>query len=389
VKIALISRNAAYLEEVRQFMQTQHPTMDVTTVHGDGDRIIPAADQFRPDVLLVDGVCEDDQCLASLEQAIPRHPSMAVIMVCQNQSADFLMKAMRTGVREVLPLPAKPANLADAIDRVRKRAVSAAAPRTKGKVMAFIPCKGGSGATFLAANLGYALAQENKKVALIDLNLQFGDAFVFVSDRPAPFNLSDVVNHIQRLDASFLASSMIQVLPNFGVLAAPEEPEKAITIKPDHIELLLNMAVDHYDYVILDIGRVLDAVSIKAMDHANMIFPVLQLTLPFVRDAKRLMSVFHSLGYPDDRITMIANRFQKGGEIGLADVERTVGLPVSRTVPNSFATVAASINQGIPILKLAPRDPVSKALQAMAHDLTQKTGQQQSGWLKSFLPMRA
>ncbi|MGE5027596.1 MAG: AAA family ATPase, partial [Betaproteobacteria bacterium] len=238
---------------------------------------------------------------------------------------------------------------------------------------------------FLAANLGYALAAlENKKVALIDLNLQFGDAFLFVSDRPAQFTLSDVVRQITRLDASFLASSMIQVLPNFGVLAAPEEPENAVAIKPEYIETLLNMTISHYDYVILDIGRGLDAVSIKALDHANIIFPVLQMTLPFVRDAKRLLSVFHSLGYPDERIALIANRYEKGGEIDLKDVENTLGLRVTHTVPNSFAAVATSINQGIPIVKLSARDAVAKSLALLAHSLVHGSMQNQ-GWLKNLL----
>lgn len=385
MKIAVVSKSERYLDEVRQLLQGADATFQLATFPGNGEQMGAVADQTHPDLLILDGTCEDHQHLAMLEQVMPRHPNMAVIMLCQNQSADFLIQAMRAGVREVLPAPAKPEALLDAVSRVQKRIALASAPQTKGKVLAFIPCKGGSGATFLAANLGYALAAlENKKVALIDLNLQFGDAFVFVSDRPAPFNLSDVVRQVQRLDASFLASSMIQVLPNFAVLAAPEEPEKAVIVKPEHIELLLNLAVNHYDYVILDIGRVLDAVSIKALDYAHVIFPVLQLTLPFVRDAKRLISVFHSLGYTDDRVSMIVNRYEKGGEIDLDDVEKTVGLKVFRTVPNSFAAVAASINQGIPIVKLAHRDPVAKTLQSLTHDLVHG-GEGHHGWLKSLL----
>jgi pilus assembly protein CpaE len=383
VKIAVISQDKAYLEEVARILKGTDASFQPDLFVGDSDRMAAVAEQSHADLLVLDQICEDARQLAALEQLLPLHPGMAVIMLSRNQSSDFLIQAMRAGVREVLPAPADPNALLDAISRVQKR-IASVASRAKGKVLAFIPCKGGSGATFLAANLGYALAAaEHKSVALIDLNLQFGDAFLFVSDRPAPFNLSDVVRQIQRLDASFLASSMISVLPNFGVLAAPDEPESLVTIKPEHIELLLNVAINHYDYVILDIGRVLDAVSIKAMDHANVIFPVLQLTLPFVRDAKRLASVFRALGYPEDRLSMIVNRFEKG-EITLDDVEKTVGLKVFRTIPNRFASVAASINQGVPIVKLAPRDPVSKALEALAHDLVHGTGEHH-GWLKGLL----
>ncbi len=82
--------------------------------------------------------------------------------------------------------------------------------RRDGKIIAFVSCKGGSGATFLAANLAYALAQENQRVALFDLNLQFGDAALFVSDQKPAATLSHVAQQIHRLDASFLAASMVQ-----------------------------------------------------------------------------------------------------------------------------------------------------------------------------------
>ena len=92
-------------------------------------------------------------------------------------------------------------------------------------------------------------------------------------------------------------------------------------VKPEHIDVLLNLAVSHYDFVILDVGRQLDAVTIKALDRAEKIFPVLQTTLPFMRDASRLLSVFRSLGYPLAKVGLVVNRYEKGGEIALDDVE--------------------------------------------------------------------
>ena len=82
---------------------------------------------------------------------------------------------MRAGVREVLPSPPPPQALADAVQRLASKLQDSTTNRAQGQVMAFLPCKGGAGATFLATNLGWALAR-NHSVLLIDLNLQFGDA---------------------------------------------------------------------------------------------------------------------------------------------------------------------------------------------------------------------
>ena len=342
----------------------------------------PVADREQPDLVILESSCQGNAELAALESVGQRHPNINFIMLCEHLSPEFLVQAMRIGVRDVLPIPVAPEALRTAVARLEKNNRNSGSHRPTGKVLAFIACKGGSGATFLASNLGYVLAAEyGKKVALFDLNLQFGDAALFVSDRPAATTLSDVANNISRLDASLLATSMVQVLPNYGVLAAPENPSQASDVRPEHIQALLALAAAEYDYVILDVGRNLDGVILKALDRADLIFPVLQETLPFIRDARRIILTLQSLGYSQDKIRPLVNRHEKGGEIHLDDVERTLGMKVYEVFPNSFETVSASVNQGVPILKMAKRDPVSKALLKLGHELEQGEHAEKGGWL--------
>jgi pilus assembly protein CpaE len=125
---------------------------------------------------------------------------------------------------------------------------------------------------------------------------------------------------------------------------------------------------------------------VRAMDQSETVFPVLQLTLPFVRDAKRLLHALRALGYGKDKVKLLVNRHEKNGVISVEDMSQTLGQGVFRTIPNSFSAVANSIDQGVPILKLAPRDPVSKALREMAGALAAvKKGH---GWLRGLLPTR-
>lgn len=381
MKIAIVSDNSQHTAGIRQILEVGGTSYSVSLVEGGLERLGPILDQDQTDLFVLDEVCCTASDLALLEQLSQRHPHAAFVMLCPAEPPELLIHAMRIGVRDVLPTPVSPQALMEAVARVEQKLVRAEKPRSKGKVLAFIACKGGSGATFLASNLGYALAAEHgKRVALIDLNLQFGDASLFVSDKVPATTLSDVANNISRLDASFLASSLVHVLPNFGVLAAPENPVQGSDVQPGHIDALLGLAATEYDYVILDVGRNLDAVSVKALDHADLIFPVLQETLPFIRDAKRIISTLQSLGYSRDKIHLIVNRYEKGGEIQLGDVERTLGMKVFVTFPNSFEAVSASVNQGVPILKMTKRDPVSKTLLKLGHDLEQGEGGK-GGWL--------
>lgn len=385
MKIAVLSQDREALQQIRETLAANDSSSEIELFEGALGRILPLVEQEHPDLLIVDLGDEVTPDLRTLEPIALRYPAMTIILIYPNPTHEFLVQAMRIGVREVLPSRLPEQGLKQAVGRIQQRISWATTPRTQGKIFALMACKGGSGATFLATNLAYALASgKDSRVLLIDLNLHFGEALLYISDVAPPSTVADVSRQIQRLDGAFLESSTVQVLHNFGVLAAPESPEKVVEVKPESVERLLKVAVNYYDYVVLDISRNLDAVSIKALDRADMILPVLQITLPFIRDAKRLIDVFHSLGYPNSKINLIVNRYEKGGEISLDDAGRTLGVSVFKTVPNSYASVAASINHGIPILRLAPRDPVAKALQEMAQALV-SGNKQASGWLRALL----
>jgi pilus assembly protein CpaE len=383
VKIAILSNTAQRLATLSKAVETGNEVVAHENAPGQLASVLHA----NPDIVILDGTHCQAGLLSEIEQGAVGHPASHFIALCENATSDFLMTAMRVGIREVLPSSADAQTLLDAIKRIEQRLQPVAGQhQTTAKVIAFIACKGGSGATFLASNLAYVLAaHKNQRVALLDFNLQFGDAALFVSDQMPTHTLTDLANNMGRLDASLLSALMTHVLPNFGVLAAPEDPEHAVGIGPEHIEALLALAVGQFDYVVLDIGRILSAATVKALDRADMIFPVLQETLPFIRDSKRLIHTLQTLGYSKAKIHPIVNRYMKGGDILLEDVESALGIKVFKTVPNSYEAVSTSVNQGIPIYKIARHDKVTKALEEMAHELADVPQAEKSGWLSHLL----
>jgi pilus assembly protein CpaE len=386
MKIIVISPNKVLKEQIRQSLQGIDAARQVLLLDDGLENLALAANQEHPDIIIMEGMCHETNKLNVLEQFNQQHPDIALVILCENASSEFLMGAMRSGVKDVLHLPLVMNELQTTVGRVEAKLKKADPMQKRAKVIAFVSSKGGSGATFLACNLGYVLAATSEaKVALLDLNLQFGDAALFVSDAVPANTLADVTANISRLDASLLTSSMVQVLPNFGVLAAPEDIEHAQDVKPEHIEALLKLTSAQYDYVIMDIGSTLNASSVKALDHADLICVVLQGTLPFIRDSKRFIHTLQSLGYTKDKVHLILNRYEKGGDIRLEDVEATLGMSVFKTIPNSYEAVSASVNQGVPIMKIARHDPVTKALQEVAQKLTEGSHTKKNGWLASLL----
>lgn len=296
-----------------------------------------------------------------VERLSKQYPSASFMLLTRDPQQDLLIRAMRAGMREVLPLPLVHHAFHEAMDRIEVAA--GLSPVREGKVLAFISCKGGSGATFLSTNFGYALAAlADKKVLLIDLHGQFGDATLYVSDQKPAMTLSDICAQISRMDGAFLDSCLVHVASNFGVLAAADDPNRTVDMKPEHMDTILRIARQHYDFVVLDVGRQIDAISLRALDQADTIYPVLQLALPDIRDGRRLLDIFRSLGYPNERTRLIVNRYEKGGKLRLTDLEQALGADVVHTVPNDYLSATDSVNQGIPVLQLSRSSNVARSL---------------------------
>lgn len=372
MKIAVLSRDERRLIDLARQLRSRPAADEVDMIGGTPARLTTLPDEAVPDVLVVDQPRADEGELDQLERLGQLFPGMSFIVLSGDLSQQFLLQAMRAGVREVLPAMPEAAVLGQALDRIADKLGQQGA--SAGRVLAFISCKGGSGSTFLATNLAYALSASGKRVALIDMNLQFGDASLFVSDTKPLATLSDVANQIHRLDPSFLASSMVAVTPNYGILAAPADPAQASDVKPEHVDAIVKLARRQYDFVVLDVGRSLDPVSIRALDHADTVYPVLQMTLPYIRDGKRLLTVFRNLDYGKDKIELIVNRHDKNSDIRLRDLEEAFDTITLRTMPNHYDAAAKSVNQGVPVTRLVPDSPLSAALQAMAADLGGTTG---------------
>jgi len=384
MKIAVISPSAQSLHEIGAALERANPSRFIARHEGGISKLRAIAEKEHPDVIIVEGLCHDAGELASIESVTTSYPQMIIIMLCSQQTSDFLINAMRVGVREVLSSPAGKEALEAAVSRAESKLGLRSAQRS-GRILAFVSCKGGSGSTFLATNLGHQLGAEGKKVLLIDLNLQFGEALLTVHDRKAISNVAEVARNLTRLDASFLAASTVAVTPNFVILAAPDDPAESLQVKPEHLDAILNLALNQYDFIILDVGKTLDDLTIKALDRAHNIFLVVQTMLPYIRNANRMMTVFRSLGYQQDKVELLVNRYWKNGAIGLEDLRASLGSSRMRTIPNGYKEVAKAVNEGVPLATVSKSSLVLKAITELAQSLLPKPDQAQGGLLSRLL----
>ena len=373
MKILIVSEDKIFLKHAGSILAgTGH---DVTTTPGTAADLRTLVKSLGPDLLLLDG---RDDCmldLAEIERTALQCPSVGILLMSTMRTPAFLIDAMRAGVREVLP-SAHPGELLAAVERAAAK-LTASWTASHGKVHAFVGTSGGSGTTFLATNFGYQLALSHK-VLLIDLNLQFGDALSFLQDTKATTTIADLTRDINRLDAPLLQASAIKVTPTYSVLAAPEEPAQAADVTPEHIDAILKLAVTQYDFILLDMPRIVDAMMMTALDQASTIFLVLQASVPHLRNADKLLSVFRSLDYASDKIELLLNRYDKRDDISADRIQRTLGEHEIHMIANGWRQVSTAINHGVPLVQVERKHGVIRGLSELG-DMMAPAAEQPAG----------
>lgn len=369
MKVLVISENNKLLLTIAKFECFKQNIINFSMVRSNLLNATQRIANEMPDVIIleIDGANKQDFELA--ERFKSQYKNMTLMMMSTDTSSELLLKAMRSGFSEVIANPPTEEQLTQALDRYHSKLSTSTS--NDSKVLSFISCKGGSGNTFIATNLGYVLASAfNKKVLLIDANAYFGDASMYVSDKKPNMTLADISNQMERLDFSFLESSLITVIPNFKILAAADDPANAVEILPEHLEKVIRIARNYYDYIILDVGRQVDGLTVKALDLSDTIYPILQLILPYVRDAKHVLALFKSLGYGNAKIKPILNRYEKSGKLKISDLSQVINTESIITMPNDYDAVTDSLNQGVSVYELYKSKPITKSLIKLAESIT-------------------
>lgn len=292
-----------------------------------------------------------------------------LILICSQPTPQLMSKAMKLGVTSVLTTDMEPAeieeSILDEIGRIKNRREYSAEKTPDAKVLSVFSTKGGSGKTTVAVNLAVALAQLGKKVALMDLDLQFGDVGIFMNI-PRCDTISDLAGE-KTLSTASVASYLFSHESGIKVLCAPVSPELAELVKPEHITAIFAALKPSFDFVIADLAPSLDDSSITALEQSDTIYFVTNPEIPTLKNTRTCMGILKSLGF-EEKLQLVLNR-EGDPYVSRRDVQQSLEMEPVLCVPCEQKTASSSMNRGIPAVICSPRAKMSKSIISFAEDI--------------------
>ncbi len=327
----------------------------------------------QPAVVVLGPGLSPQGALALAESFDLLYPEVCVVLVAK-PTTRLWERALRAGVREIIPVGADDGAVVEAITRAgaaaARRQVSSGitaqrdeAPR--GRVITVMSPKGGAGKTTVSTNLAARLAETAPgRVAIVDVDLQFGDVASALGLGPQS-TVADAARLGNQLDSTALKVFLEPHPSGLYALVGPHFPAEAEEVTASTVGHIIDILAAEFSYVVVDTAAGLDEYALAAAERSDDLVLVCVTDVPSVRGLRKALDAIDLLGMTRARRHLVLNRSDDKVGLSGADVEATVGIPVEASVPTSRA-IQIAVNQGAPVVQSDPRSPAGRALLGLA-----------------------
>ena len=324
-----------------------------------------------PQAVVLDiSVCAGEPALA-VRQILTHCPEAVIIITGAGAPASAISRAVSAGARGFLLKPYQPADLVatvrDAYESARAfgraRPVQPVAPR-RGKLIPVYSPKGGVGCTTIATNLAVALASRGLSVALVDLDLQFGDVGS-VLDLKSANSIADLLAQPE-ITQELVNDTFVKHSSGVRVLLAPENLNVVETIDPADTVALLKKLTALFDYVVCDLWSSLEELSRQTMRAADQVVLVTTPELPALRNLQRVVTATRDDLHLDDKALYVGNRMPGKGSLTPEQILRAFGRPFAATFPSEGVGITEAINRGLSFFDARVNPRIAKHYRSFA-----------------------
>jgi len=309
-----------------------------------------------------------------------RDAGLLVLLVVGDISSRSMHLLLKEGVSDFAPYPEPEGALREAIDRLRYLRSSGGAvsgvvggtPVRKGKLTKVYGVAGGVGASTIAVNLAWELAntvrKDGRRVVLLDFNFQYGSCATFL-DVPRRESVYELVSEATNFDQTGLMQALSTYQDRLYVLTAPRDALPLDIVTPTDVKAIINLARESFDYVIIDMPQALMNWSEPVYTASDLFLAGMEVDTRSAQNMFRFLRTLKTEGMALEKLVFTLNRAPGmtdfSGKGRVARVGESLGITYSYLVPDGGKQVMNACDQGIPLLEVAKSNPARKEIARM------------------------
>ena len=344
---------------------------------GYGIEAVSLAKDTEPDVIVIaieEPVIRALQTVEAVADLLPQSPLVAYSSI---KDAASMRKGMLAGVSDYLVTPVQEEDLINSIHGVlaqeeRRRARISGdvdEPVACGTVLTVFGAKGGIGKTTISTNLATALVQKtNQSVVLVDLDTRFGDVAILM-DIPVERSIADLAASEDEINREILQDCLYTHNTGVTILPAPVRPTDWRNVHAGHIERVVMLLAQSYDYVILDTPGTFNDIVARSLELATMVLLVATVDMASLKDTLLAIDMLRSWNYPQEKVKLVINATNEASNVQPQEVKRMLGREVFWAIPYD-RNISTSTQLGMPVVVTKPSSKAAESLVELAYALS-------------------
>jgi pilus assembly protein CpaE len=327
--------------------------------------------QSTPSLVLVESLDAAPRMLALLDGlAQVCDPGTKVVVIGQTNDIALYRELMRRGVSEYITQPQGPLQIIRAVSSLY---ADPSAPFV-GRQIAFVGAKGGVGASTLAHNFAWSMAERvQAATVMVDLDLAFGTAGLDFNQDPLQ-GVLDALTQPDRLDPVLMDRMMVRCGDRLSLFAAPGTLDQDYEIPADAFEEVTQKIRGAAPFVVLDLPHSWSAWTRRVLIASDDLVVVATPDLASLRNAKNIVDLVRQARPNDAPPRLVLNQVGVPGrpEIPVKDFGEALGLTPSLVLPFDPKPFGMAANNGQMVAEVAPKSKAAEGIDHLARLISRR-----------------